>query len=101
MSKCLIKFNEYGPGMGFPSMKASFENAPYSGIDRIIAYLENGKKTYTATSKARDFFTGDIIQEENCGMTDGEFSWNGSLIYYVKKYNLRLLKEFEDYVLAK
>ena len=34
-------------------------------------------------------------------MTDGEFSWNGSLIYYVKKYNLRLLKEFEDYVLAK
>ena len=51
MSKCLIMFDEYGPGMGLPSMKASFESAPYYGIDKIIAYLKNGIKTYAATNK--------------------------------------------------
>ena len=32
-------------------------------------------------------------------MTDGVFSWISSLAYFVEKYNLRLLPEFERYVL--
>lgn len=91
----IIQFEEFGPGMGLPSMKDSFANAPYSGKDKVINYLKNGKKTYSATSYGRDVFTGEVIPGERCGMTDGEYSWNSSLAYYVEKYNLRLPQAFE------
>ena len=41
MSKCLFQFDEYGKGMGFPSIKDSFEDSPYEGQDKIIEYLKN------------------------------------------------------------
>ena len=96
----LIHYNEYGPGMGFPSMKDSFEETKYFGQDRIAAYLINGRKTYAAAGRSRDFFTGEEIPGELCGMTDEEYSWISDLSYYVKTYNLRLPKEFEDKVLS-
>ena len=101
MSKCLFKFNEYGPGMGYPSMKDSMNSEPYFGMEKIIAYLQKGKKTYAAAGRAQDFFTGDLIPGEYCGMTDGEYSWVSSLPYYVEKYHLRLNREFEDKVLRR
>lgn len=101
MSKRIFDFNEYGPGMGFPSMKKSMLDKPYAGQDQIIAYLNSGKKTYAAAGKAYDFFTGEEIPGERCGLTDGVFSWVSSLPYYVEKYNLRLSPQFEKYVLEK
>lgn len=98
MSKSLIRFSEYGPGMGLPSMKTYFEATPYDGQAEIADYLRNGIKTYAATKKAVDFFTGEAIPGEYCGMTDGEFTWNSTLAYYVDRYNLRLPAEFEDHV---
>lgn len=100
MSKCLFEYNEYGPGMGFPSMKDNMNSKPYFGMEKIIAYLKNGKKTYAAAGRAKDFFSGDYIPGEYCGMTDGEYSWISSLVYYVEKYNLRLNKDFERKVLG-
>ena len=99
MAKRIFEYDEYGPGMGFPSMKLSMLAEPYEGMGRIVDYLRHGKKTYAAAGKARDFFTGEMIPGEQCGMTDGTYSWNSSLIYYVEKYNLRLLPEFEEHVL--
>ena len=46
-----------------------------------------------------DLFTGELIPTEEKGLNDGEYSWLSSLIYYVEKYNLRLLPEFEQIVL--
>ena len=100
MPKCLIRFDEYGKGMGLPSMKDSFENAPYDGQEAIVKYLRSGKKTYAATSTAYDFFTGKAIKDEKCDMTDGKFTWNTTLAYYVENYNLRLPKDFEEHVLS-
>lgn len=37
----------------------------------------------------------------NVEMTDGQYSWNNALPYYVRKYNLRLPKQFEEMALAK
>ena len=99
MTKCIFEFDEYGPGMGFPSIKESMLDKPYEGMDQIIAYLKKGKKTYAAAGRAYDFFTGEVIPGERCGMTDGIFSWISSLAYYVEKYNLKLSPEFEEYVL--
>ena len=101
MSVRIFDYNEYGPGMGFPSMKQSMLDKPYTGQDKIIAYLKRGRKTYAAAGRAYDFFTGEAIPGENCGMTDGTFSWVSSLSYYVERYNLRLAPEFEKYVLSK
>ncbi len=101
MAKRIFDFDEYGPGMGFPSMKESMNDMPYEGMDRIISYLRSGRKTYAAAGRATDFFTGELIPGERCGMTDGEYSWVSSLAYYVEKYNVRLDKEFEDKVLNK
>lgn len=96
----LIQFEEFGPGMGFPSMKTSFSQSPYPNKDKVIAYLSKGRKTYSATSHSRDVFTGEMIPGERCGMTDGEYSWNSALAYYVGKYNLRLPSRFEEKAVA-
>lgn len=71
-----------------------FSDKAYPEKDRIVSYLKSGKKTYSATSRAKDRFTGDVIPGEHCGMTDGEYTWNSELIHYVEKYNLRLPDEF-------
>ena len=98
-AKRLFEFDEYGPGMGFPKMKESMDVSPYTGIERIVDYLRKGRKTYAAAGRAVDFFTGEVIPGERCGMTDGEYSWVSSLPYYVEKYYLRLPKDFENKVL--
>ena len=46
-------------------------------------------------------FTGKTINEELTFMTDGKYEWRSDIAYYVEKYNLRLSKDFEDYVLKK
>lgn len=96
----LIKYEEYGKGMGFPSMKDSFEKEPYDGQTEIVSYLKQGKPTYAQPRVPTDVFTGERIPVESTGMTDGKYSWHSTLPYYVEKYNLRLSKEFEEYVLA-
>ena len=45
--------------------------------------------------------TGKTINEELTFMTDGKYEWRSDIAYYVEKYNLRLSKDFEDYVLKK
>ena len=99
--KSLIQYEEYGPNMGFPSMTTYFEAEPYPNIEKIIYYLENGTKTYVRAGLGKDFFTGERFGTEYVGMTDGEYSWNTSLVYYVKKYNLRLPMEFENKVVSR
>ena len=98
--KCLNLYDEFGKGMNLPSMRDSFEEKPYKGQNKIVAYLKNGKKTFARTEVATDKFTEEKIPMESCGMTDGEYSWISTLAYYVEKYNLRLSKEFEDKVLS-
>ena len=42
--KRLCEYDEYGPGMGFSSMKAFMEEKPYPGMDMIVAYLRKAEK---------------------------------------------------------
>ncbi len=95
----LIQYDEFGPNMGFDSMRKHFAEVPYEGIEKIVDYLEAGKKTYAKAARAIDVFSGDPINTEYVGMTDGEYSWNSVLPYYVEKYNLRLPEQFEKKVL--
>lgn len=96
----LINYEEFGPNMGFKSMREFFEAAPYEGQEKIAFYLDNGTPTYVRMSRGKDFFTGEPISGSYTGMTDGEYSWSSVLSYYVMKYNLRLPKEFEEKVFS-
>ena len=91
-------YDEFGKGMGLPSMKENFEDGPYPGKDQVLQYLKQGKKTYVKVTIPSDVYTGKRIDMENCGMNDGVYSWLSVLIYYVEKYNLKLNEEFMQHV---
>ena len=98
----LCNYTEYGSSNGI-SMKDHFENKPYKGMDKIVAYLKTkGKSTMVRMEMAKDRFTGERIKDmyDLEIFSDGNFSWWSDLAYHVEKYNLRLPKEFEDYVLS-
>lgn len=93
-------YEELGSGMGFPSMKDYFENEPYPEQNSIIEYLQhNGVVKMISMGHKYDFITGEEIEHETLHYTDRHFVWTSTLIYYVKKYNLRLPKEFEGWVM--
>ena len=97
----LIRYNEFAEGMGFPSIKDSFEKNKYYGQDKIVDYLKNGKVVMVSTGYVTDVVTGDLIMQTKTFMNDGIYSWTSTLAYYVERYNLRLPNAFEEYVLSK
>lgn len=97
----LIHYNEFAEGMGFPSIKDSFEKKKYDGQDKIVNYLKSGNVYMTSTGYATDVVTGDLIKQPKTFMNDGIYSWTSTLVHYVENYNLRLPKAFEEYVLTK
>ena len=64
-------------------------------------YLKRGKILAGCPGILRDVFTGEKI----CGgwllYSDGVYSWESDIIYYYEKYNLRLPRDFIDYVCKK
>ena len=92
-------YNEFGPGMGLPSIKDSFQAERYPGQDMIIEYLRTGGEVCMARPGSDiDKFTGEKIGFESYLKNDGEYSWYSYLSYYVDKYNLRLPEDFEQHV---
>lgn len=89
------QFKEFNQDKDFPSMTEFFCDAPYPGQDKVYNYLINGSIDCASLEVPKDCFTNETIPMEKLGMNDGEFSWFNTLAYYVKKYNLRLPKDFE------
>ena len=98
--RSLLAYREFANGSEeYPSITDSFSKEPYAGMEKIVSYLRNGKVTLCSPSTEVDVLTGEQIDSQKYLMTDGEYSWNNSLAYYVEKYNLRLPLEFEKKVL--
>ena len=98
----LLKWKEFGQADA-PSIKILCSEKPYRNQKKIANYLENGKVSMVAASYEKDAFTGEIIQPaRSCRiMSDDDFSWDGSLSHYVRKYNLRLPIAIEQKILTK
>lgn len=96
----LLKWKEFGVDNA-PSIKSLFSKNPYPNQNEIANYLENGETTLVATSYEQDLVTGEKIHplRTKCIKTNDGFSWDGSLPYYVRKYNLRLPIAFEEKIL--
>lgn len=95
------QYEEFSPERGFSSMRDSFANEPYKGQGEVAYYLTHGKETMCRMELPKDVFTGERINMSFLFMTDGEYTWPNILSYYVKKYNLRLPKDFEKKILDK
>lgn len=94
----LLNWKEFGNDAA-PSIRSVFQTAPYEGMDKIIEYLKSGKVGLIAIEKPRDAITGDLLGGSHAILSDGEYSWDSVLPYYVQKYNMRLPEEFENKVL--
>ncbi|MCR5649727.1 MAG: hypothetical protein K6F86_00925 [Lachnospiraceae bacterium] len=92
---------EFG-AMNAPSISALFVSEKYEHQQEIIDYLENGRIVLAAPGLEIDEFTGETIMPRHTKtiLTDGVYSWSGSLPYYVEKYNVRLPLEIEDWILS-
>lgn len=95
----LCNFKEYG-NPSAPSMRDSFEKQPYQGQEKIADFLRSqGEIGVVSTAISVDHITGERISGELYFKNCDKFGWCSDLAYHVEKYNLRLPKEFEDYVL--
>ena len=100
MDKILFLFDEFGKGMGLPSMKDFFMDEKYEHQDDIVYYMRNyGKPGMAAPMLTRDFFTGEYSGGGLVHFSDGEYAWTSDLPYYVEKYNLKLPDDFIEHVL--
>lgn len=101
MMKILNQYEEFGSGMGFPSMRDYFQSDKYENQGKIVSYLKTGKPVMVQTSMARDVFTGAPLGTEKVFVNDGEYAWSTDLAYYVEKYNLLLPDAFMKHALKK
>ena len=100
----IIAYDENGanefPGIGYGSMKENFQNKPYPEKKVIIQKLKTcGHAGVASTGNLQDCFTGEFFAPGDVIRVGGGFSWTESLAYYVEKYNLRLPKDFEEYLM--
>lgn len=65
----------------------------------ILFYLSLWKRGQ-GFSKFYDLFTNEEIASLNY-YTDGEWSWNSKLIYYIGKYHYQISNQFREYILTK
>lgn len=95
----LCSFSEYGV-QNAPSMKEFMCDKPYENQQIIVDFLNHkGTTGIVSTAYPKDLITGKRIEGELFTRKTDRFSWWSDLAYHVEKYNLRLPKEFEEYVL--
>ena len=96
----LLSFKEYGEANG-PSITTLFSDTKYENQDVIADYLDKGEVSMVAASFEKDVVTDEYIKpaRTKCIKTNGKHSWDGSLSYYIRKYNLRFPKSIEDAIL--
>ena len=90
-------------GFGIPEaeyVRKHAQSKPYPGQERIARYLDEGELVLASPMFGYDAFTGEKIVSTREILTDGEYSWENTLPHYVRKYNFRLPKEFEEKILG-
>lgn len=95
----ILGYEEMYPGYGMPIMADNFEEDRYEGQDRIVEFLKTGEQVFAKLGWDTDVFTGDIIPISPVMLQSGDYRWPAILAYYVQKYNLRLPRDFEEYIL--
>lgn len=93
------KYDEFCPGMGFPSLKNSLRRDTYESEAAVLSYLKSGKVHMATTGLVKDVVTGETTGWPLHHMNDGKLCWTTKLIYHIEKYHLQLPEEIEQYIL--
>ena len=94
------KYDEFAPGMGFPSLREHSQKDPYKSKAAVLKHLRNGTVHMVTASKVVDVLSGEETNIELVFMNDGKYSWSSKIPYYVEKYNLKLPIDFEEHILS-
>lgn len=97
----LGQFDEFGPGLGFPSIKEFISPEPFDHKNTIVEYIKAGHGCMASPIFIKDVITGERVFRPRVTMHDGVYLWSSSLIYHVEKYNVRLPEEFIAHVLER
>ena len=65
----------------------------------VISYLNRFSSRIFCPKYVKDCITGETIAGCFKVVTDGEYRWPDTLVYHIKKYNIRLPKEFIDKIM--
>ena len=85
-----------------PSVKDHVSSTPQPFQKEIVDYLKRKGTLYlVGMGRAIDVFTGKLFSHTFLAYTDGTYSWDDRLTYYVEHYNLRPSDGFAEYVIEK
>ena len=99
-NKNLLLWKEFGNEHA-PSIRTAFQETSYEGMSTIAEYLDKrGSVIICSPERNRDVITNELLGSTKALLTDGEYTWDNSLSYYVRRYNLRLPSDFENKVLG-
>lgn len=93
------QYEEFSPGMGYPSIKEHIQSEPHKSKAAILKHLRNGHVHMVTASRIVDILSGEKTNIELVFMNDGKYSWTSKVPYYVDKYNLQLPDDFVEHVL--
>lgn len=88
------KYDEFAPGMGYPSVKDDCGKHPHQSKGKILEYLRSGNIHMVTASRIVDVFTGETTSNELFFMNDGMYSWSSKVTYYVEKIQLEPPERF-------
>lgn len=79
----------------FESNPSIFDVRKYTAgeKEKLLRYMKSFEP-YAAAGKITDCVTGERLDEEDVGYTDGEFMWTSRDIYHVNLYNASVSDEF-------
>ena len=97
----LGKYKEIYKDNSLPSVLDNISEKEIPQKNVVLRYLKSHKPTAYSPQECFDVVSGEKINEPLSCMDDGVYYWRSDLIYYFEKYNLKLLDEFVDYVIAK
>ena len=105
MLRPVVRFREFPFGTANdPSMRAAMSLQPWEHQEMVLEYLRSGSILgVTMGADLTDWFdppskANPIIEGRREGgtteMTDGTWFWYAGLIYFIEKYNVRVVEEF-------
>lgn len=98
----IFGYKELYPKRDLPLMSDNIQPDRYPGQEKIASFLRSGgKELFSKLSHDKDVFTGKRLRQDTRILESGEYTRPSTLAYYVEEYNLRLPKDFEEYILSK
>ena len=65
---------------------------------KVLSYLKKFEVASFTSAPVVDAFTNEIVAVADNGYTDGKYTWYESEVYYFEEYDLKLDKDFIEYI---